>query len=49
VRVAEDYDVIVIDEVEQVLAHFLSETIERQEGGGRDRIFQHLTPRWARP
>ena len=33
------YDVIVLDESEQVLAHFLSETIEHQNGGGRERLF----------
>jgi hypothetical protein len=34
------HDVIVLDESEQLLAHFLSDTIDRREGGGRDRLFQ---------
>jgi len=36
---AEKYDIIVIDEVEQVLGHFLSETI----GSSRERIFEIFT------
>jgi hypothetical protein len=42
------YDVIVLDESEQLLAHFLSDTIEARKGGGRDRIFsifEHLISR----
>jgi hypothetical protein len=33
------YDVVVIDESEQVLGHFLSETMDRREGAGRERLF----------
>jgi hypothetical protein len=33
------YDVVVLDESEQLLAHFLSDTIEHSLGGGRDRLF----------
>src|SRR5262249_26489733 len=36
------YDTIILDESEQLLAHFLSETLERLQGGGRDRIFGHF-------
>ena len=35
-------DVLILDEAEQVLAHFLSDTLERREGGGRQRIFQEF-------
>jgi hypothetical protein len=37
------YDVVILDECEQVLGHFLSETIEHRRGGGRDRLFIELT------
>jgi hypothetical protein len=36
------YDVVVIDESEQVLGHFLSETMDRREGAGRERLFVGL-------
>jgi hypothetical protein len=39
------YDVIVIDESEQVLGHFLSETMDRREGVGRERLFVELRDR----
>nr|WP_042673665.1 plasmid replication protein, CyRepA1 family [Methylobacterium sp. B34] len=40
---AAPYDILVLDEVEQLLAHFLSDTIERRRGGSRDRIFKLFT------
>jgi hypothetical protein len=36
------YDVVVLDESEQLLAHFLSETLEHSLGGGRDRLFMEF-------
>jgi hypothetical protein len=39
------YDVLVLDESEQLLAHFLSETHDRHEGVGRDRLFTELRHR----
>jgi hypothetical protein len=33
------YDVVILDESEQLLAHFLSDTLERRKGGSRDRLF----------
>ena len=33
------YNLVIIDESEQVLAHFLSDTIEQRKGGGRERLF----------
>ena len=37
------YDIVILDECEQVLSHFLSDTIEHRNGGGRDRLFIELT------
>ena len=36
------YDTVILDELEQLLAHFLSETIERRHGGGRLRLFSEF-------
>src|SRR5689334_13979876 len=36
------FDIVILDESEQVLAHFLSETMDRG-GGSRDRIFVEFT------
>ena len=36
------YDTVILDESEQLLAHFLSETIERRHGGGRLRLFSEF-------
>ena len=33
------YDIVVLDKSEQLLAHFLSGTLEKSLGGGRDRLF----------
>ena len=33
------YEVVILDESEQVLGHFLSETLNRTDGPGRDRLF----------
>jgi hypothetical protein len=37
------YDVVILDESEQVLAHFLSDTIEQRQGGGRERLFNRFS------
>jgi Origin of replication binding protein len=39
----ETYDAIILDESEQLFAHFLSETLEHRLGGGRSRIFRHFS------
>jgi Origin of replication binding protein len=39
---ATSLDLLILDESEQLLAHFLSETLERRQGGGRDRIFNEF-------
>lgn len=42
VRWGRRFDVVVIDEVEQVLAHVLADTVEQRKGGGRERLFKQL-------
>jgi hypothetical protein len=37
------YEVLILDEAEQLLAHFLSPTIEHRLGGGRSRLFNIFT------
>src|SRR5262249_15375849 len=37
------FDVVVIDEVEQVLAHILADSVEQRQGGGREHLFKHLS------
>lgn len=37
-----EYDLIILDESEQVLRHFLSETIEKTGHGSRDRVFKQF-------